>query len=173
MIASFPPRATITYKLLARLVEPLEQKFDDAHAAFLEGTGDLLVDGREALLRVARIFAADGGLIAALQQASAYDAEARRDWESINQPKLVTEAFAAKIRAEIETGNMVELDPEETARALIGMDIHYFLHEVVGNPSADLERLTDMLLTIWARTLLREPEKSPFARPLTRKRRSS
>lgn len=152
------------YELLAKVVEPLGPKFDEAHDVFLEGTGDLLVDGREALLRVARIFAEDGHLLSALQEASAYDANARTSWQSINEPQLVIEAFAGKIREETEAGEMVAIDPEETARALVGMDIHYFLHRVVGNPDVDVESLTDVLLTIWARTLLVSDPAPPPAR---------
>lgn len=150
------------YELLASLVDPLGQKFDEAHAVFLNGTGDLLTDGREALVRVARIFAEDGALISALREASAYDPEARSSWQAINEPQLLIDGFAGKIREEIDAGRIIDLDAQETARALLGMNIHYFLHNVVGRPDIDVDHLTDVLLRIWSRTLLlSDPDAQP------------
>lgn len=146
------------YDLLIDVVEPLGCKFEEAHAAFLDGGGDLLANGRDAMLQVARIFAEDGALIAALREAGPYDERAGQYWEAITAPELLIAAFAEKIRAEIEAGAMVELDPEGTARALLSMNIQCFLQQLVGDADADVESLTEVLLTIWARTLLRDPD---------------
>jgi AcrR family transcriptional regulator len=157
--AYFPDR----YALLTRLFEPVAAKLHEAHALFLQGAGDLLSDGREAMLRVASIFAEDGALFRAVYEASAYDADAHRLWRELNDP--VVEDFAGKIREEIRAGNMVEVEPEATARALLAMDIHCFLDQLVDDPRADIERLVDVLVTVWARTLLvREPSLPPHRR---------
>ncbi len=144
------------YALLVRLFEPIASKFSQAHALSLEGTDDLLSDGRAALARVAAIFAEDGALMRALFEASAHDADAGRVWREMTEP--VVEAFAGKIREEIRAGTMVELDAEATARALVGMNIYSCLEQLADKPNADPEALTDVLLNVWARTLLaRDP----------------
>ncbi len=43
----------------------------------------------------------------------------------------------------------------------VGMDVYCCLEQLVGNPNADPEGLTDVLLTIWARTLLVRDPLSP------------
>lgn len=145
------------YDLLIDVVEPVGHKFDQAHAIFLEGGADLLASGHEAMLRVARIFAEDGALISALREASPYDARAKQYWEAITQPEPLIAGFAAKIREETRAGTMVELDPEGTSRALLAMNIQCFLHQLAGGEDADVEHLAEVLLTIWTRTLLRDP----------------
>jgi len=75
----------------------------------------------------------------------------RRAWREFLDP--VIEAHAAKIAEEVERGRIRGIDPERTARALIGMNVQYFFDELVDNPSPDVETTADALLVIWQRAL--------------------
>jgi hypothetical protein len=65
----------------------------------------------------------------------------------------VIAGHAQKIREEIELGRIEGVEPEPTARALIGMNLQFFFDELVNRPDPDLEATADILLTIWQRTL--------------------
>jgi hypothetical protein len=65
----------------------------------------------------------------------------------------VIEGHAEWIRAEVEAGRVIGLEPEPTARALIGMNLQFFFDRLVDEPSPDIEATADTLLTIWQRTL--------------------
>ena len=146
------------YHLLTRLFKPLRQELDEANQIFLaRPTGDLVVDGRASLEAVAQFFAGPGGaLVRALHEASAYDAEAARVWREFNEPVIA--AFTDLVRQEIEAGRIAPgVDVEATVRALVGMNLYCFFDQIVGNPSADLERIVATLSTVWARAFLLSP----------------
>lgn len=139
------------YELLTELFKPLRAELDAANAVWTEGSGDALGEGRESLLRVARVMVRDGLLIRALHEASHHDARARRVWRRFHEP--VIKAFAERLGAEIRSGRAPELDPEATARALIGMNLFRFFDELAGNPRADVDAVVDSLHRVWLRVL--------------------
>ena len=139
------------YDLLRRLVEPLGAERDAIVARLFHGGADPAAGGREALLALAGLYAREGRLLRALAEASSQDREARRAWRDFIEP--VVEGHADWIRAEIEAGRVRGIEPEPTARALIGMNLQYFFDRLVDEPSPDLESTADTLLTIWQRTL--------------------
>jgi TetR/AcrR family transcriptional regulator, ethionamide resistance regulator len=136
------------YDLLRRLVEPLGAERDAIVARLF---ADPAAGGREALLALAGLYAREGRLLRALAEASSQDREARRAWRDFIEP--VVEGHADWIRAEIEAGRVRGIEPEPTARALIGMNLQYFFDRLVDEPSPNLEATADTLLTIWQRTL--------------------
>jgi AcrR family transcriptional regulator len=136
------------YDLLRRLVEPLGAERDAIVARLF---ADPAAGGREALLALAGLYAREGRLLRALAEASSQDREARRAWRDFIEP--VVEGHADWIRAEIEAGRVRGIEPEPTARALIGMNLQYFFDRLVDEPRPDLEATADTLLTIWQRTL--------------------
>jgi AcrR family transcriptional regulator len=140
------------YALLARVMDPILERLDQANALFLHGTGNPIENGRAALQAVAQICREDGAILRAVREASAYDADARSLWEGISNATLA--AFVQLIRQEIAEGRMLPVDPEPTVRALIGMDLSVLLSEAEDNPEGDWGRLVDALLVIWSRTLL-------------------
>jgi AcrR family transcriptional regulator len=143
------------YDLLARLFRPLRRELDEANALFLAGpTGDLAADTRASLQAVVRFFAGrNGPLVRALHEASAYDEEAARVWREFNEPVIA--AFTEQNRRDIAAGRLVGgIDVEPTVRALVGMNLHCFFDDVVGNPAVDVEAVAETLLTVWARTFL-------------------
>jgi AcrR family transcriptional regulator len=139
------------HDLLRRLVEPLGAE-RDAIVARLWADGATGTDGGRAALRaLAGLYARHGRLLRALAEASSQDREARRAWREFIEP--VIEGHAEWIRAEVEAGRVIGLEPEPTARALIGMNLQFFFDRLVDEPSPDIEATADTLLTIWQRTL--------------------
>jgi TetR/AcrR family transcriptional regulator, ethionamide resistance regulator len=139
------------YELLTRLVEPLGAERDAIVAELWREGADMATGGRAALLALAALYARHGPLLRALAEASSQDREAKRAWREFLEPVIV--GHADKIREEIELGRIAGVDPEPTARALIGMNLQFFFDQLVDNPRPDLEATADTLLTIWQRTL--------------------
>src|ERR671918_2824127 len=139
------------YELLTRLVEPLGAERDAIVAELWREGADMATGGRAALLALAALYAGQGPLLRALAEASSQDREAKRAWREFLEPVIA--GHAEKIREEIERGRIAGVDPEPTARALIGMNLQFFFDQLVDNPRPDLEATADTLLTIWQRTL--------------------
>jgi len=131
------------YELLTRLVAPIRARLDEANAVWFRDPGG----ARDSLRAVAQILADDGVLVRELADAARYDEEADRVWRAFHDP--VVEGVAARIRAISGNG----LDPEATARALVGMNLYTFFDRLVGNPEADIDAIVDSLVSIWERVL--------------------
>lgn len=112
---------------------------------------DLDAGGRAALLALARLYARHGALLRALAEASSQDGEAKRAWSEFVEPVIA--GHAEKIREEVALGRIAGIDPEPTARALIGMNLQFFFDQLVDHPHPDVEAAADTLLTIWRRAL--------------------
>jgi AcrR family transcriptional regulator len=139
------------YELLRRLVEPLREQRDAIVGELHREGTDLAAGGRAALLALAELYAGHGRLLRALAEASSQDQEAKRAWKEFLEP--VISGHAEKIREEIAQGRIAGVDPEPTARALIGMNLQYFFDQLVDDPRPDLEATADTLLKIWLRAL--------------------
>jgi AcrR family transcriptional regulator len=134
------------YDLLTRLVAPIRAELDEANALWLDADS-----GRDALLRVATILVERGALVRELADAARYDKDAERAWRQFNEP--VVAGVAERIRAGTARGEFSNLDPERTARALVGMNLYAFFDQLVGREDADVEGLVDTLTTLWERAL--------------------
>lgn len=139
------------YELLRRLVEPLREQRDAIVGELYREGADLAAGGRAALLALAELYARHGRLLRALAEASSQDQEAKRAWKDFLEP--VISGHAEKIREEIAQGRIAGVDPEPTARALIGMNLQYFFDQLVDNPRPNLEATADTLLNVWLRAL--------------------
>jgi AcrR family transcriptional regulator len=153
------------YELLTRLVEPLSAERDAIVDELWREGADLAAGGRAALLALAELYARHGPLLRALAEASSQDREAKRAWNEFLEP--VISGHAEKIREEIAQGRIAGIDPEPTARALIGMNLQYFFDQLVDEPRPELEGIADTLLKIWLRALYGtdhpdvEPKRAP------------
>jgi AcrR family transcriptional regulator len=139
------------YDLLRGLVEPLAAERDAIIDPLLAPGVDMATGAREALVRLAELYATHGRLLRALAEASSEDHEAKRAWRDFMEP--VVEAHAAKIADEIERGRISGIDPEPTARALIGMNLQYFFDVLVDEPDPDPAGAAETLLVLWSRAL--------------------
>src|SRR4051812_43682008 len=150
------------YELLTRLFTPLRLELDRANELYLSSpTGDLAADTRASLEAGTRFFAgANGALVRALHEASAYDEEAARVWREFNEPVIA--AFTEQAHRHIAAGRLpAGLDVEPTVRALVGMNLYCFFDQVVGNPAVDIDAVVGTLLTVWARTFLLSDPPAP------------
>ena len=141
------------FELLTRLVDPLRAR-RDAIVDDLLAQENPALGGRDALLALARLYADHGLVLRALAEASGQDAEARRAWREFVEP--VIEGHAQWIRREIALGRASGLDPEPTARALIGMNLQFFFDTLVGVEDPDVEAAAETLLVVWTRALYAE-----------------
>jgi AcrR family transcriptional regulator len=134
------------YELLARMVAPLREEGD----AVMAGSGI-----RGTLLGIARIYHANGELLRALAEAARWDPEAERVWRSFTEGPI--SRIASFIRERVEAGGIPPLDPDATARRLVGMNLFAFFDELAGNPEADVEAVVKSLDVIWERALYLRP----------------
>ena len=139
------------YALLKRLVQPLQAQRDAIVEDLRRDDEDPASGARTALLRLASLYAEHGPLLRALAEASSQDREARRTWREFIEPVIA--GHAEMIREEISRGRITGIDPDQTARALIGMNLQFFFDQLVDDPDPDVEAAADTLLTIWTRAL--------------------
>ena len=134
------------YELLARMLAPLREQGDAVMAQR---------DVRETLLGIARIYQANGELLRALAEAARWDPEAEGVWRGFTEGPI--QRIAGQIRAGIENGSIAPLDPDATARRMVGMNLFAFFDELAGRPDADVEAVVDSLNAIWRRALYLRP----------------
>ena len=140
------------YELITRLVSDLRETGDVAMTPFLAEDSDLVVDGRVALLGVARLYAEHGDLLRALADASERDPEAWRAWQGFTDPVRV--AVTRRVEEEVSAGRVNGIDPERTVRALIAMNLACFFQQLGSESGEDeIVVLVDTLHAIWIRTL--------------------
>jgi AcrR family transcriptional regulator len=135
--------------LFASLVEPLRADADETLARWREAT-DIVTAGHIALRSAAMLWVRHGTILRALANASDSDEEAARVWSEV--VGSVAEVSAQKIAEATAAGESHGLDPERTARALVTMNVHVFLDQLVGNPNPDIDETVATLARIWERT---------------------
>lgn len=147
----FRDRADVISSLVAPLRAETEAGFARLHEA-----SDILEAGLDAILGSALTYRSHGALLRALAAASERDDEAARVWRGFIEPvvtigtRIIADATAA--------GLSTDLDPEPTARALVGMNIQCFLALRPDTTDAEIEAIASTLRNIWARTIfLRHP----------------
>ncbi|MEU2257838.1 helix-turn-helix domain-containing protein [Nocardia xishanensis] len=137
----FPDRVALLRELLA----PLRAETDAAIARWRTAT-DSRPAARAALESAARMYQRDGAVLRTLAEASRRDAEAAGLWREFLEP-LEQAAAEAISRADLR------LPHESIARALVAMNVHYLLDEVVGAEPEVLDAAVGTLAAIWERTL--------------------
>jgi AcrR family transcriptional regulator len=139
------------HELIARLVAPLREELDRRAAEARATHRDPRGLARAIFLDVARTYMEHGELLRALRESAGHDEDAERAWREFTDPPIAD--LALWIRAEMAAGRSSGLDPEATARALITMNLGCFFDQLIGQPGADPEKLLDILIEVWARTI--------------------
>jgi TetR/AcrR family transcriptional regulator, ethionamide resistance regulator len=148
------------YDLVTRLLEGVGGLLFALDWRWLSGTADgndvrkVLVD---ALRAGSETFVEYGSVLRAISDAAGYDARVEEVYRGGLIQRLVA-AVAARISRDIEAGvTSEELDPEQTARALVLMTERYLL-DAFGRPERrpsrrEAEAILDTVEEVWVRTL--------------------
>jgi TetR/AcrR family transcriptional regulator, ethionamide resistance regulator len=138
-------------QLLVRLLRQLRAEIDALAAPWRDGTGDVYEAGRAGLRGLVQLYVEHGTLLRALSEAAGQDKAAGRAWRGFVDAG--DRHTAERIRAGISNGEIVELEADETAKALCAMNREYLFQTVVGRSDVDVEAVVDTLHGIWWRAL--------------------
>lgn len=142
-------------ELLVRLLTGIRSDADASQRAFFMPDSDPLVEGREALRALARLYAEHGELIRALNEAATHDSEAAEAWGRFIERSQ--EGLVARVREDVRRGRISGIDPEPTVRALMAMNRAYFFDQLVGRPDPGIDAVVDVLHEVWMRALYGRP----------------
>jgi TetR/AcrR family transcriptional regulator, ethionamide resistance regulator len=139
--------------LLVHLIRDLNEELWEMSAGWLRGGGDPLAEGREALERLADVYAAHGPLLIAIAEAASHDADVEVVYRNLVQGFV--DATAARIRRDVAAGRTRLEHPEHVAAALVWMTERHLAATFgrVGATHADRAAALEALVTIWMRTL--------------------
>lgn len=142
------------HHLMLRIVERLGGEQQDLGDLWYgrRGTGPEQI--REAVAGVVAAWQRDGPVLHALADAAADDPDVELAHRAIMDTSI--EAAASHIKAELEAGHMLPVDPLETARALSIMTDRYLVAVLGRNRTTEPELVVETLCTIWIRTLYGE-----------------
>lgn len=138
------------HELALRVVDRIRDELLIVADRWFEGYGSS-ADLRSALEGVAAVYVEHGPVLRALADASGSDATVEAAYRALVQ--RFVDATARRIRAEQAAGRVAEIDPDETARALVWLNESY-LREALGRaPIAEPSTVVDVLEHIWIATL--------------------
>jgi AcrR family transcriptional regulator len=139
---------------ISTLVEPVRDEAVALVEIWAQTTVDPMTDAQLALRGFADHFRKYGRLLRALSDAAARSPRAARVWHGVIDPPIAI--GIEKIRREMEAGHISGIDPEPIAIALQAMNIRYLFEHVADEPDADVDRVVETLLQIWARVLYKD-----------------
>jgi TetR/AcrR family transcriptional regulator, ethionamide resistance regulator len=139
------------HDLVLRVVDRIRGELLVVANRWFEG-GETVADLRSALEGVAAVYVEHGPVLRALADASGSDPTVDTAYRTLVEGFI--EATARRIRAEQATGRIgADIDPDETARALVWLNESY-LRDALGRPPiADTSTVVDVIERIWTTTL--------------------
>ena len=156
------------YEVVERLLEEIGAALLDADRPWLEGgkgrgrredgsrggVREAREEMRASINAGVRVFASHGPVLRAVSDAAVSDPEVERAYKRGFVEGFV-EPIAARVRMDAEAGLVRgELDPEQTARALVWMVERYALDTLGYTPPAvEPDRVASTIENIWLRTL--------------------
>jgi AcrR family transcriptional regulator len=145
------------HDLALRVVARIREELLEVANRWFEG-GETAGYLRTALEGVAGVYVKHGPVLRALADASGSDATVEKAYRTLVQGFI--DATARRIRAEQAVGQIADMDPDETARALVWLNESY-LREALGRaPVADSSTVVDVVERIWIATLYSPPTMS-------------
>ncbi|MFA9271208.1 MAG: TetR/AcrR family transcriptional regulator [Baekduiaceae bacterium] len=153
-------KRTVFYRHFTGLPDVVLFLLDDIAASLTEA-GDPNEPGflRAVLSRVVDIAHRNGGLLRAVYDAAAVDAEVERRLDEATQWSI--DATAALFQAGIDAGRTPPLDARAVSHALTHMNfavlVDAFGRRDAGDDLADPERVLGALMTVWERVIVTQP----------------
>jgi AcrR family transcriptional regulator len=142
------------HDLALRVVDRIREELLVVANRWFEGD-ETAVDLRSALEGVAAVYVEHGPVLRALADASGSDATVEKAYRTLVQGFI--EATARRIRAEQTAGRISDIDPDETARALVWLNESYLRDALGRAPIADPSTVADVIERIWTATLYSPP----------------
>jgi AcrR family transcriptional regulator len=142
------------HHLILRVVEHLGDELRTMSQRWYTGAGDGPALAREAMEGIVEVYGRHGPVLRALSEAAANDPEVEHVYSALVQSFV--DATVRHIEAEAESGRLLPLDADETARALVWMMERYLNLSFGREPSAPRETVANTLATIWTRVLYGE-----------------
>ena len=137
--------------LVLRVVEHLATELFMISDRWYKGTGDGPTLLREAVEGVADVYVEHGAVLNALAEAAADDSAVEVAY--LGFVERFVAATAEHLEREIREGNIVPLDPQQTAVALIWMNERYLRTTLGREPHLDRDVVVETLDAIWQRTI--------------------
>lgn len=139
------------HHLVLRVVEKIGGELFALADTWFKGGQDGPAEVRTAMEGIAEAFRCHGPVLKALADAAADDRRVEEVYGGLVQRFI--DATAEHIEREAAAGRLLEVDPQETSKALMWMGERYLL-ESMGRPT-DIppERVARTLTLIWTRTL--------------------
>jgi hypothetical protein len=132
-------------------VEGIGAELFEMSARWLEGQGDPRKDVHAALDGIAGVYAEHGLVLSAIADAAGHDSDVEATYRGLIV--RFVEATTVRIEQDIASGRTDQVDPRETARALVWMSERYLSEALGRHPRAPAEIVVETLWTIWVRTL--------------------
>jgi TetR/AcrR family transcriptional regulator, ethionamide resistance regulator len=139
------------HHLVLRVVAHLEAELFTMSDRWFRGTGNGRETAREALDGIVEVFAEHGPVMRALADAAADDPRVEEAYGALVQ--RFVDATARHIEDEMAAGRVLQLNPRETATALVWMNERYLVESLGREPYSSPQTVADTLLTIWTRVL--------------------
>ncbi|HZD38673.1 MAG TPA: TetR/AcrR family transcriptional regulator [Actinomycetes bacterium] len=139
--------------LVTRLLGDLAAELFETASSWLAGSGDPLVEGRQATARLVDAWAPHGPLLRAIAEAASHDDEVERVYRGLVQ--AFVDATVDRLRRDVAAGRAVVPDIPETASALCWMTERYLTMQFGRPGSGDPANAAEVLHAIWMRAVYR------------------
>jgi len=139
--------------LLIRLLSDLNQELWEVSQGWFQGSGDPLVEAREALERLAGVYQAHGPVLLAMAEAAHHDDEVERVYGALVQG--FADGVVARLERDAAAGRASVPYPDEVAAALVWMTERQLAVAFGRQETGAAERAAtvEALYTIWTRAL--------------------
>jgi AcrR family transcriptional regulator len=142
------------HQLILRVVDHIGAELRTMSQRWYTGGGDGRALAQEAMEGIVDVYGEHGPVLRALSEAAASDPEVEHVYSALVQSFV--DATVRHIEAEAQSGRVLPLDADETARALVLMMERYLNLSFGREPAAPRETVANTLATIWTRVLYGE-----------------
>jgi len=139
------------HEIAMRLVEGIGAELFASAERWLEGDADPRADIRASLEAVVDVYVKHGLALGAIADASGHEPDVEAIYRALID--RFVDATAARIAAQVRSGDITGLDPRETSRALVWMSERYLTESLGRLPQESPAMVVETLAAIWLRVL--------------------